>query len=105
MWPTCVGRAIRIDARVFGAAAPNVAVNAVRLVLIEGFDPSIEWHWQKVGLPHGGDVSVLALDGAVGVKMLARAGLVVVAPSAGEPVVVDADVLAVGRNGGYEGVA
>lgn len=53
------------------AVTPSEAVDAVRRVLIDGFDPATDPQRQKVGLPHG-EMHLLpsALDGAVGVKVL-----------------------------------
>ena len=56
---------------VMSAVAPRVAVDALREVLLDGFDPATDPHRQKVALPHG-EMHLLpsALDGAVGVKVL-----------------------------------
>ena len=56
---------------VMSAVAPRVAVDALREVLLDGFDPATDPHRQKVALPHG-EIHLLpsALDGAVGVKVL-----------------------------------
>ncbi|MGV0434473.1 ornithine cyclodeaminase family protein [Corynebacterium ureicelerivorans] len=56
---------------VLAAVTPSEAVDAVRRVLIDGFDPATDPQRQKVGLPHG-EMHLLpsALDGAVGVKVL-----------------------------------
>ena len=56
---------------VLAAVTPSEAVDALRRVLIDGFDPATDPQRQKVGLPHG-EMHLLpsALDGAVGVKVL-----------------------------------
>ncbi|WP_392398874.1 ornithine cyclodeaminase family protein [Corynebacterium lehmanniae] len=56
---------------VLSAVTPRVAVDAVREVLLDGFDPATDPHRQKVTLPHG-EMHLLpsALDGVVGVKVL-----------------------------------
>ena len=66
------GRMRIIDySEVMVAVTPSEAVDAVRRVLIDGFDPATDPQRQKVGLPHG-EMHLLpsALDGAVGVKVL-----------------------------------
>ena len=56
---------------VLAAVTPSEAIDALRRVLIDGFDPATDPQRQKVGLPHG-EMHLLpsALDGAVGVKVL-----------------------------------
>lgn len=40
---------------VMSAIRPATVVDAVRLALLDGFDPTTDPHWQKVALPPPGD--------------------------------------------------